>query len=552
MAQSYPVRIYFGEFSAINFYAEPGADSQFFSNFLTGIRVGDLYTHYRRPCGPLGNIPGWDEYIDLDTAGIDFVTAENLSVFEDIAGVELLQQWLSSDEVKNVPTNVITIEANIADWFKYTHRSSRPSPNENIANPQIQVNWQYGEGENKPYDTYIEFAVAFKDTTTIEQEVSLGLSGTWSVGNSGGVYWLNIEENGISEYSISIGDVIEQNGARWHIYALDTSSNPNKLYYDPTEGGTQAAQYISGGGGNPKVFRIIYGQSDPVYCQAGVNSANPLLLSGHPYPHTLVIENPNNFPVQAWLYAAYQTRINKRILNQDFHRAWLFGETHPTCYVWIDANSSTTVTTRFLEYAGSNTLGYIKYPSMENSQTGIIIESAINDVSARLAYAFRRREEFNTSTGEMAQALLIINYETQTYYKGVLKGLSNTFLAGFGKRTEDSAQIIVQIIEEGIVDNLTWEFPESVHLGYGTIRDSSGRLVEFVKPEDGSSYNQLYITDSVILRALSEEYYVYNKTTNTRGEITEINTHTGVVTFSGSVIAGNTVCIQAKSSLSKV
>lgn len=538
MAQRFPVRIYFGQFSATQFYAETGIDDQAYPHFLNGARVGDLLVHKRKPCGVLGNITNWDEYIDLEQSGIDFVHADNLMVFEDMAGVEYVQEWLRDAQFETLPTNGLTIESHLQDWFKDTRRGMFPSPNPDISNPTVIPTWMFTTPENTPYDTRINFSVVLKDPTTVEETESVSLPSTWSAGTNGTEYWLNIDNGLIVTDTISVGDVIEQDGNSWHIYAMDSSTSPDRLYYDPTDGGTQGSATINDLGGDPEIIRNRYDQSDPVYFDAAYDSSNKRETGGNPFEHTLTIINPNSFPVQAWVYAAYYSHSNTKRTNRDLYRTWVYDDTYPQCYVWIDANSQTDISVRLSAFSGSHQLAYLTYPTMEDIQPGFLIAEARNDLAARLAYAFESRPAYDTVTGYPKQMLLIVNTETNKYYKAVIKALSNVFLSGFGKRTEDSAQIMVQVLEEGAIDDIMQEFPESASMGYGLVRDERGQYIGDTKPADASPVTELWITDQGILRYVSIDHYIYNETTGARSQVTNVNRTSGIITHDGSVTSG--------------
>lgn len=546
MAQRFPIRIMFGEFSATQWYGEDGVDDQAFPHFLTGARVADNLVHTRKPCGVLGNITGWDEYIDLLAAGVDFKNADELMLFEDMAGVEYIQEWLRDGQFTTIPTNALTIESNISDWFKFTSRGMFPSPNPNIGDPSGHASWHFLTPENKPYDTLMKFAFVLKDPSSIKSDDANYTPSTWSAGSSGGRYWLNITNGDIVAQTLSVGDVIEQSGNTWHVYAMDASASPDRLYYDPTEGGTQSAVYINGVGAAPKVRRYRYDQSDPIYIAAGFDSTNKRETGGNPYEHTVTITNPNAFPVQAWVYGTYYTSIERQSTNRDLYRAWAFDDDYPTCYLWIDANSSVDFTLRLSAYSNSHQLAYYNYPTMEDIQPGFLIAEAKNDLPARMAFAFHHRHDWNSTTGYPKQMVLVVNMETHKYYKGIVRSLSNTFLAGFGKRTEDSLQVVIQVLEEGAIDDIMMEFPEAAYMDYGVVRDERGTPLAATKPVDASPVTELWITDQGILRYVSEDYYVYNVDTGVRGQVTNVNRTTGVITHTGSVSSGEDYEIQSK------
>lgn len=88
-----------------------------------------------------------------------------------------------------------------------------------------------------------------------------------------------------------------------------------------------------------------------------------------------------------------------------------------------------------------------------------------NNAIHRVAFDYERRHRINTSAEySSTQLWLVLDAETNKYYKCLVEAISPVFLMGVGKRTENSAQLVLRIMEEGIFMPDAWTDPnDSAH-----------------------------------------------------------------------------------------
>lgn len=131
MAVNKFLRIFFGKFnsdSATAYVVIPGAHHDtHFADFLNGVEVGgEGLVHTRVPQSTEGNCDYFDEYIDLHTAKVNPVRPEDVSLYKDMAGIEYVNQWITSSQYLLLPTNSVNIECEGLEWAYPTRRLSIP------------------------------------------------------------------------------------------------------------------------------------------------------------------------------------------------------------------------------------------------------------------------------------------------------------------------------------------------------------------------------------------------------------------------------------------
>lgn len=85
-------------------------------------------------------------------------------------------------------------------------------------------------------------------------------------------------------------------------------------------------------------------------------------------------------------------------------------------------------------------------------------EPALNDAVARIAFCYKRRSNL-TSVGQLKNEILVLNSSTHMYYKGLIGACSPMFTEGVAARTEDTAQLIIQVTEQGSWSDEAWDEP---------------------------------------------------------------------------------------------
>lgn len=90
----------------------------------------------------------------------------------------------------------------------------------------------------------------------------------------------------------------------------------------------------------------------------------------------------------------------------------------------------------------------------------IPVLAAYNNAIHRVAFDYERRHRIDAAAPySLTQTWLVLDAETNKYYKGILEAVSPAFLVGVSKRTEDTGQLIIRILEEGMFMPAAWVDP---------------------------------------------------------------------------------------------
>lgn len=168
---------------------------------------------------------------------------------------------------------------------------------------------------------------------------------------------------------------------------------------------------------------------------------------------TIRLFNPNNFTVEAAIYVAELERnattgememldFPKLITNLDF------SDTH------ISANSYTDINEEMHALVVSST--YLELPALNNALAII-----------KMSY---ERNHLIAVDGSWKHEIMVMNYATHEYKKGLIIGCSPVFLEGIPRSPRESAQFVLQVTEEGMFfdDALTLPNGKITPIGDGT------------------------------------------------------------------------------------
>lgn len=130
-----------------------------------------------------------------------------------------------------------------------------------------------------------------------------------------------------------------------------------------------------------------------------------------------------------------------------------------TAYNFATAGSDPDVTVTTLG-GGWYQIDIADFFSSSYSSGSIVEPPAQNPVLSRVAHDYSKRHRIYASAPfNYTQTWLVLNSETRHYYKGLLEAVSPVFLTGVGKRTEDTAQVVLRVLEEGAFIDAAWNNP---------------------------------------------------------------------------------------------
>lgn len=601
MAIKRPVRVFFGQFisDSTPYATADYADDTTYPQLLTGVlNAPNKLMHTRIPPDAGGNIETWDEYLDLHTVSIQPVKANDLITNEDASGVESDIQWKLSQSFSFLPTNRIVVEGDLLEWERKTRRLTLPDRTD-VTPPIIEripdshgnpsYPWAKFDSKAKLQRVYAtatipgpQRTIVPSSTATIDKIRYTGgtyTEGVWNfnnvfiIGSISGAPWTTLvnlhggfiiknltkssspfllETVCYSAVIVGTMDPLNITGTneihlevkyRSNLFPAGIANNGANMYpvnmygpyvswggHDPYNNGGMQGPYIFEEGDSIELFTPNYFESAPSVLDYPVDKLSPIEYIN------VKFSNTNRFFAQLNLYRCDLIK-NPRgsYLEADF--PYQLTNVHDYTYGF---EQTLLPNYDFPNHYDGNVGGW-RIPLTTLNST-IAPKSVQNDAMARLCFDYEKRHRI--ADGVRTQTLLILNYDTHDYYKGYLTRISDSFIVGYSKRTDEKGLFELKVTEQGFFIELT--------VGDNSISDptdpgavftpiiipnSGGQpLITPGNPDTGS--NTVGIADDLSGYDLTTDNYIYDYTTQEISPITGLiaDTMTGVTTFTTTTL----------------